>query len=282
MRWLLGAVALSATGCLFSPGGDDAPPPCTAGDSCSTDPRGVEFIGRSTTDMPGAGPIATAVSGTQALQLFDGDGTGNAFDLPFAAVVSGPNLAVDNVAGPMVTMRGLGAGSGDLAILNPPDRAPYGDDTLTSEPIFAAAFVPAGREMVPPGMDLAFATSNELFVVALTDEAGERLIDDSMQLSLAGSDRVSWDAFEIPNSTPGSYPLVVTPGDGVAHDLDLEIVDHVDAIAVQPGTPDRIYANGEATICFTATAAGRYVVGVDWTFTTASARTGPRTTARSC
>ncbi len=258
-------------------GGDRADGVCPAGETCSpATPDGLLFVGRNPTDQIAlSGPLATVIGGTQDVELEFNDATLGAFDLAYTAKVDAPTgVNIDATSGSTVTVTGTGTDANYVRIVDPNGEL-YDRKQMTGASIDTVSLVPAAVETIPSGMDISFATSNEKFVVALTGrvedsvlgEIEERLIDDSMQLTLAGSLRVGWDAFTMPSATAGVYSLAVSSGDYSGPPLDLVIVDHIDALAAQPDAPGSIAQNESVIVCFTASSSGRYVAGLDWAFT---------------
>ncbi len=258
-------------------GGDRANGVCPAGETCSpATPNGLLFVGRNPSDeIALSGPLATVIGGTQDVQLEFNDATLGAFDLAYTAVVDAPTgVNIDTTSGSTVTITGTGTDANYVRIVDPSGEL-YDRKQMTGASIDTVALVPAGPETIPTGMDVSFATSNEKFVVALTGrvedsvlgEIEERLVDDSMQLTLAGSLRVGWDAFSMPGAGAGVYSLGVSSGDYSGQPLDLVIVDHIDSLTVQPDAPTTVAQNESVVVCFTASSSGRYVAGLDWEFT---------------
>src|SRR5579862_8759762 len=72
---------------------------CPAGETCSpATPNGLLFIGRNPSgEQLIAGPGATAIGGTQDIQLDYADDAEGAFDLTYSALVDAPiGVAVDH------------------------------------------------------------------------------------------------------------------------------------------------------------------------------------------
>ncbi len=258
-------------------GGDRANGGCPAGETCSAaTPNGLLFIGRNPSDQLNlSGPLATVIGGTQDVQLDFNDDALGAFDLPYTAKVDAPTgVNIDATSGSTVTITGTGTDANYVRIVDPNGEL-YDRKQMTGASIDTVALLPAAVETIPSGMDISFATSNEKYVVALTGrvedsvlgEIEERLVDDSMQLTLAGSLRVGWDAFSMPGATAGVYSLDVSSGDYSGQPVGLVIVDHIDSLAVQSDAPTTVAQNGSVIVCFTASSSGRYVAGLDWSFT---------------
>ncbi|HEY5926314.1 MAG TPA: hypothetical protein VIV11_31730 [Kofleriaceae bacterium] len=249
---------------------------CPAGETCSDlTPTGLDFIGnRLIGELLLSGPRPTAIGGTQAVALeYDrGDGVDVALDLPFTADDDGGiGVKVDSTTGSQVIVRGAGSRTNYLRILDS-DGFLMDRKELTGAALETIELVPADFENVPAGLEIAFATGPRQFGIALYGDVQtssgprlERLIDTSMELSLAGSTREAWDTLEI-NATAGTSTLSVTAGDKPAATMDFIVVDHADSVAVQAGEPSTIAPNTSESICFTALSGGRYVAGLTWTY----------------
>ena len=93
----------------------------------------------------------------------------------------------------------------------------------------------------------------------------ERIIDTSMELTLAGSTRRAWDMLRI-DLPVGAYPLAVTAGDKPTNNLEVVVVDHADSLVPFANQPTTIAPNTSRNLCFEALAGTRYIVGLTWTF----------------
>jgi hypothetical protein len=249
---------------------------CPAGETCSdATPGGLDFIGnRLVGELLLSGPRATAVGGTQAIALeYDrGDGVDVALDLPFTADDDGGNgVRVDSISGSQVIVRGAGSRTNYLRILDS-DGLLMDRKELTGAALTRMELVTADFESVPADKELAFAPGLRRFGIALYGDVqtssgprSERLIDSSMQVTLAGAERKAWDTFEI-NAGSGTLPLAVTAGDKPAAQLDFVVAGTADSVAVMAGAPSTIAPNSSTSVCFEANAAGRYIAGLTWTF----------------
>jgi hypothetical protein len=267
---------------------------CPAGEVCSpATPNGLHFIGQALIDdVLVSGPAATAIGGTQdvALQYDRGDGILIALDLPYTADDDGGiGVKVDHSSGSVVTVRGMKSRTNYLRILDPATDELYDRKELTAAALDTIQLVPTDFETVPAGTDLAWNAGAVKLGVALfgavqesTGPEEERLVDTSMTLSLGGASRKAWDEIELA-ATPGTYPLTVTAGDKPAADLDVVVVDHADAITAQDASPT-IPPGGSASLCFTASANSRYIVGLSWSFLVdgTSESHGDGSVARNC
>lgn len=269
-RWLLPLLAACTAEKL-----DDRIPPCPVGEHCSTStPNGLRFTGEEITGVFESnidGPPATAIGGTQAvvLDVLQSDRGSHPMDLPYVADDDGAQgIGVEHVAGNVVTVRGVGIGSNFLRVLDP-DRALYDRKRLAAAAIAAITLTPTSSTLtIPAGASLAWTTDQTAGAgigVALSAASSERLVDDSMQLELEGGERIEWDQIRLPNAAVGTYSLAVTAGDLPRISLPIVYVDHADAVSpIQaPATvaPDTFFE-----VCFAPTAAGRFIVGLKWTF----------------
>lgn len=250
---------------------------CPAGETCSAaTPNGLQFVGASLSDeLLFEGPAPTAIGGTQDIELEYDPGTGEQvpLDLPYQADDDGGlGVRIDHTTGPVVTVRGVESRSNYLRILDASDGTLFDRKELTGAAIDAIALVATDYEMIPDGAQLAWATGDQKIGVALTgavQEANgpkeERIVDSSMQLALAGAEQPAWDELHLPAATAGTYAIAVTAGDRPTASVPLVVVDHADSVApLSP--PPGIAPNGGAMVCFQATAGGRYVVGLTWSY----------------
>jgi hypothetical protein len=250
---------------------------CPAGEVCSpATPNGLHFIGRALVDdLLLTGPAPTAVGGTQdvALQYDRGDGILIALDQPWNADDDGGiGVKVDHTSGSIVTVRGAGSRTNYLRIVDAGDGTLFDRKQLTGASIDTIALVPADFESIPVGSELVWATGDQELGIALYGQVqespgpqSERVVDDSMQASLAGAERTAWDTLHLPSATVGSHAISVTAGDKPTATIDLAVVDHADAlVALSP--PATIKPNTSTSVCFAANSQSRYIVGLAWSF----------------
>ncbi|HUJ62506.1 MAG TPA: hypothetical protein VLX92_28590 [Kofleriaceae bacterium] len=249
---------------------------CPAGEVCSpATPDGLYFVGRPIAgDIELSGPAPTAIGGTQAVELeWDDGGATVAFGLPYAADDDGGiGVKVDHTSGAVVTLDGVGSRTNYLRITDPSDGSLYDRKEMTGAAIDHVELATTDFETVPDGLQLAWVAGPQQIGVALFGQVqedlgpvDERIVDDSMQLQLDGAQPDSWDMLDLANAAPGSYTVSVVAG-GASSTLDLEIVAGPDAVgAMDP--PASIPPQGEAELCFAATAGARYVAGLTWTYT---------------
>lgn len=249
---------------------------CPAGETCSDlTPRGLQFIGASISgDSNLSGPSPTAIGGTQDIQL-KYDPTADFYqplDLGYTADDDGGNgVKVDHTAGSVVSVRGMGSRTNYLRISDASTGELFDRKELTGAAIESVSIVPNTTEIVPLGLDVAFAAGNVRLAVALSgavqETSGpqqERLIDQSMQLVLAGSTQRAWDALEMSSATVGTYGLSVTAGNRPTANLDVVVVDHLDSLVADDSNETTLAPNESALICFDGIAGGRYVAGLTW------------------
>jgi hypothetical protein len=273
-RLLLASLSLPLVACYA--GERRATGECPAGETCSdTTPTGLDFIGNHlVNDLLLSGPRATAVGGTQvvALEYDRGDGVDVALDVPYTADDDGGlGVHVESTSGSQVTIRGAGSGKNYLRILDA-DGLLMDRKELAGAALTRMELVSNDYETVSEGTPIAFAVGERELGVALYGDVqhssgpiAERLVDTSMQLALAGAEKLAWDTLRI-DAPVGTYTLDVTAGDKPAAPLDVVVVDHADTVAALANTPTTIMPNGSTSVCFEAKASGRHVIGLDWTF----------------
>lgn len=288
----LALLALSLAACY---GGERANSgECPAGETCSpATPSGLDFVGNKlANEILLSGPRATAVGGTQvvALQYNRGDGVYVALDVPYTADDDGARgIKVDGTSGSQVTVRGVDSRSNYLRILDE-DGLLMDRKELTGASLTSMELVPTDYESIPAGTPIAFAPGSRKIGVALYGDVqkssgpvSERIIDTSMQVQLAGAQRMGWDTFEV-NASVGTHAVAVTAGDKPTASLDFVVVDDADSvIALNP--PASMMPNGSATVCFQATAGNRYIAGLSWAFQIDGGATktqGDGTLTRNC
>lgn len=253
---------------------------CPAGEICSpATPMGLHFIGRPVADelfSNSFGPLATAIGGTQEIELeYDpGDGRRIALDLPYEADDDGGlGVTVAAVNGPVVTVRGVASRTNYLRIVEPGTDELYDRHELAGAAISSMRLVGTELERLPTARpEIVWATGDQEVAVALVGEVQDgnapelqRLVDTSMELSLPGATRVGWDTLRVANGLAGVHTLNVTAGDKPTASLTVEFVTGADAIELLGDAPT-IVAGSSATVCFAAFNADRYVYGLTWEF----------------
>lgn len=242
---------------------------CPAGETCSPEtPSGLQFIGSS---LLGAfvvgGPLATAIGGTQEIELDIEAAIGVYVPLNLAYTVDddgGAGVRFDHQNGNIVTVRGAGSSSNYLRILDATTGDLFDRKMLTGSQITTIALVPATLDEIPSAMPIAFAAGQADVGVELLDSTGARLVDTSMVATLDGATQRAWDTLELANASAGDFALSVTAGDASTAQLTVSVVDGADAMTeIDPAST---IAPGD-DICFAATNAGRFVAGLAWSFT---------------
>jgi hypothetical protein len=252
---------------------------CPAGETCSPlTPDGLEFVGADMTDDLGlSGPSPTAIGGTQDIELEYNRNGGAlmALDLPFAADDDGGNgVKVDHVAGSIVTVRGTGSRTNYLRITDATTDELFDRKELTGAAIDSIKLVSDTSDSPPIDRELAWLAGNVEVGVALygqVQESGgptdERIVDQSMQLTLAGATQRAWDLVQLPAANAGTYGLAVTAGDKPTANLDIVVVDHIDTLVADPANASTVLPQGIAFTCFDGLANDRFVAGLTWHFT---------------
>ncbi|MBA3453820.1 MAG: hypothetical protein H0T42_12065 [Deltaproteobacteria bacterium] len=161
-----------------------------------------------------------------------------------------------------------------LRIVEPTFAELYDRYELAAAAIQSIELIGTDYETLPPGNpDIVWATGEQEIAVALRGEVQsgnspslERLVDTSMQLSMAATERRAWDRLRMPNATVGTYALTVTAGDRPAANMNVEIVAGADSMLLLGSASPSVAANGSTSICFAAMNGQRYVYGLTWTF----------------
>jgi hypothetical protein len=252
---------------------------CPAGETCSSlTPDGLAFVGADMTDdLALSGPAPTAIGGTQDIKLEYNRNGGAllALDLPFEADDDGGNgVKVDHVAGSVVSVRGTASRTNYLRITDAGTGELFDRKELTGAAIDSMELVPNTFDLPPADRELAWLAGDVAVGVALrgqVQESGgpsdERIVDQSMQLTLAGATQRAWDLVQLPAANAGTYSLAVTAGDKPTANLDIVIVDHIDTLVADPSNAATVLPQGVATICFDGLASERFVAGLTWHFT---------------
>lgn len=247
---------------------------CPDDEFCSGDtPRGLHFEGATLGDsFIDLGPHPTLAGGTQDIRLtYDrGDGVLRPLDRPYLADDDGAaGVKVERTTGPVVTLRGVADRSNYLRITGL-DGALYDRKQLHGATLSEIRVLPTKSEQLT-SFDVVFAPGGRDVTVALFGEtsgaASARAIDQSMDLSFWGATRLSWDTLRLPSLAVGRHPLAITVGDRPPASLDVEVVAAADDIVARP-VEQPLLAGRVTSVCFSARAASRHIVGLAWTFTT--------------
>ena len=249
---------------------------CPAGETCSPEtPAGLQFIG---TSLLGGfvvdGPLATAIGGTQEIQLDEEPALAvyTPFELAYTVDDDGGlGVRFDHQNQNVVTVRGVASRSNYLRILDPTTNELFDRKMVDAAQIDSITLVPVTADTVPAGMPIAWATGRVDVGIALSGQvqessgpSEERLVDTSMVATLDGATQRGWDALELANASAGTYALSVTAGNLAATSLGVDVVEAPDALAAIDPQPT-IEAGND--VCFAATNAGRFVAGLAWSFT---------------
>lgn len=241
---------------------------CPTGEVCSPEtPGGLQFIGSSLIgSFVVGGPLATAVGGTQEVQIDTEPALGVYVPFGLAFTVDddgGTGVRFDHQSGNVVTVRGVAATSNYLRILDPSNAELFDRKVLDAAQIASISLLPVTADTVPEGMPVVWASGEVDVGIALMSDH-DRLVDTSLVASLDGAVSRAWDMLVLPDANAGSYALSVTAGNLAATALTVDVVDAPDALA--PVDPQPTIAAGD-DVCFAATNAGRFVAGLAWTFT---------------
>jgi hypothetical protein len=249
---------------------------CPAGEVCSPEtPDGLQFIGSSLVgSFVVGGPLATAIGGTQEveLDLEPAIGVYTPFGLSYTVDdQGGAGVRFDQQNGNIVTITGAGSFSNYLRILDPSTNELFDRKQLTGAQIDSISLVPDTLDEIPQGMPIAFAAGDVTVGIALSGQvqtdAGpqeQRLVDTSLVATLDGSTRRAWDTMELPAAAAGTYSLAVTAGNmPQPSQLSIAVVDGADSIVALDPTPT--IAPGD-DVCFAALSDQRFIAGLAWTF----------------
>jgi len=265
---------------------------CPEGETCSdVTPHGLYFVGAELAGQTFSfGPPATARGGTQSITLKyeTADHQLLPLDQPYAAEDDGgAGVAVERTDGPIVTLRGIGAGTNYVRIVDPVDLTLFDRKQFSGGVISTVSLVPGEAEAVATGDAIVFAAGTQQIGVALIGEVQDgstssttRLVDESMELSLPGAVRTKWDVLQL-DATVGQVAVTVTAAQRPAEVLDLEIVAGPDSLVAQePVLP--IVVDQTSLVCFSPHAAGRHVAGLAWAFTSDNGPAGNQFFSRNC
>ena len=252
---------------------------CPDGETCSSaTPEGLDFLGASTIDgIDLAGPLPTAVGGTQQIALAFGGIPVESFDLPYGADDDGgAAVVVTGTQGADVDVRGVATGENYLRIVDSTTGALYDRKMVAAAPATAVTAIPLTGEPSPDG-PFAFAAGDVPFGLALATDVvisdsdfPQRVIDTSLTIDgLPAFDQPTWDSIDV-TLAAGVYPLTITSG-SAALPLQLTVVDHADRVYA-PGS-QTVIAGASSWVCFDAQATTATetlaIYGLSWTFSTA-------------
>jgi hypothetical protein len=254
---------------------------CPAGEVCSPKtPSGLLFIGTELAGelfSPALGPAATAIGGTQEIELqYEGpNGDDIALDLPYDADDDGGlGVEVAGTAGAVVTVRGVGSRENYLRIVDQGTNELFDRHKVAGAAVSMIEAVGTQYEQLPTGRTgIVWALGTQEIGVALSGEVQvgnsptlQRLVDTSMQISLPSAEQVAWDTLRVTNPLVGVHTLLVKAGDKPSAELDIEFVAGADTILVQGDPTPLVPPGGSTMVCFAAMNNSRYVYGLEWQY----------------
>jgi hypothetical protein len=198
------------------------------------------------------------------------------------ATTSDAPLGVSGATPPDVTVLGLASGRAFLRIAEPGTNALFDRVELAVEPIAEVALVPRSAALDADfveqgGSFLLLAGGSDALVAQLRGAGGERLVDESLTLAVAGGGlgvgaRESWDTLRVTGLSAANGTVSVRSGAGSRFDQEVRVVAGLDdirsvrAIGGAASTDEPQSSNREATFCFRATSGGTLVAGATWSF----------------
>ncbi|HEY4056916.1 MAG TPA: hypothetical protein VGM39_09910 [Kofleriaceae bacterium] len=277
-------LSLLAVGCAEPGDRAGANGACPAGETCSDDtPAGLYFLGTSIVGELDGGPKTTAIGGTQEITVETETTVIGDYDpltLPFIADDDGGlGAKVVNHAGAIVSVQGVATRSNYLRILSASTGELYDRTMIDAAEIKDVVLTGELFESIPAYADSVWFIGEQVVGIALMGDVqgshgpeSARLVDTSMTVTAAGSNRSEWDTLHFANAQAGTISVHIAAGDAAPRDLSLEFVDHADAIQLvdSDGVDDTVAtveAGHTGVVCFAATNAGRYIRGATWTFT---------------
>ena len=284
---LVVAMAMAMPACALDDRGDRGddgvtvtypgdPPPstgnCPTGETCSTaTPNGLSFVGAQPVFLNYPNGLITNINHQLAVgghDVIDLQLAGKDLALPFTpASASQSVMAIEGTTASQVTIRSIQAGTAYLRVLDPAG-ALYDRENYASADVGQLLPVPVIETITAIGGGAAhadafvFATGTRTIGIALLDAPNptqHRLIDTSLVLAADGGTQTRWDAIQLANATAGHHAITASIGGTNPRSVDVELVDHADAITA-------IQSSG-AVACFAATAHGAFISGLAWHFT---------------
>jgi hypothetical protein len=256
-------------------------PVCPEGETCASDgPKGLYFAGPGLFDDIGSdgGVEKTALGGTQTIKVLGTKTT--AYEGPFDAAGTDA-VAIDGVAPPDVTVRGVAEGPGFLRILKPGTQELYDRISLeVASAVAQAHVVPADKVLSDRGENVdwaLFAESTVNLAVELRDAENARVVDEGIKIVFSGDateggapELPRWDKFGIKAGNMGTASVKVTTSGGQSFEQTFPVVDALTDIVATPSLNDPkpldpLAVGGQLVRCFRAVAGDRAVVGVPWT-----------------
>lgn len=226
----------------------------------------------------------TALGGTQTFELRRAGrlpgALGPALELPFEATVDeGSGVRIEARQGASITIRGVKAGTSTLRIFHE-DGAPMDELSLVVAEIQHVVLEPRVADQLPRDLlsrfdrAIAWAPGEHTFGVDLYGaDPFFPLGDTSMQLALAGAEHIAPNKLRVPAATVGTSPISVTAGSQAAT-IDFVVVDQADSASLITNSdpaPTSLTTGRLTSLCYQARNAGRYIMGLRWTFTVAGA-----------
>jgi hypothetical protein len=218
----------------------------------------------------------TAVGGTQTFRVhYMGTIPGNLgpeIDVPYTAVAVDDGVRIDDQTGASITIRGAAPGPSTIRFLHE-DGSTIDEIRRWVGEIQQIALEPKVHERLPSALYLqdrplfAWAPGEQVFRV-VPYQGGGRLVDSSMQLALDGAQHTRVDELRARKATAGTYTLSVIAGSRPTI-VDFVVVDRADAISLRTdgeSAPTSLQPGHVTIMCFEARSAGRYLVGLPWTF----------------
>ena len=276
-RLLVALIAISGplAGCV---GGDRASDDgqCPAGEVCSPEtPDGLQFIGSSLVgSFVVGGPLATAIGGTQEveLDLEPALGVYTPFDLTFTVDdQGGAGVRFDHQNGNIVTVRGAGSFSNYLRILDPSTNELFDRKELTGAQSTRSRSSPTtlerSRRACRSRLRPATSSSASRCLARSRVRSGRRNHGSSTRrwsprsMARPGTRGTRWSCR---TRAAGTFTLSVTAGNLQAMQLPLDVVDGADLIVELDPTPDD---RARLTTCaLPRLTRAAYVAGLAWTF----------------
>jgi hypothetical protein len=254
----------AATGCSGS-----------ADDADDEPPHPVEYaIGGQSTfpEWAHAFPPPIAVGGTQRIHVSKYGGDSASRPLQLQASVDGVAVSIDQLETNGFTLHGLQAGQATLTITDGSNPAAVFHLPVIVTHVDTAELVVVDDLLGGP---VVWMTGDQTKIGVSLLQGSDVVVDDSLQISLAGSNRVAWNEVELVFATAGSYPLAVTAAGLPTKVFVVVVVDHVDSVALESGPPMSIHRLGD-DFCFVATTQGKAVAGAPWTFAVTNAAWWPQ------
>jgi hypothetical protein len=239
---------------------------------CSSDtPRGLDFV--ATASYAAGSEVSSqlpriATGGALTLELdVPGPDPASPFVAPFAAT-GGDAITVVATAPPQVTVRGVGAGTGLLRIVDPASGALYDRTALEVADLDQLELGPADLlgAWARSGGFAVWAGADVPLSLWLRSADGAQLVDGAT--AIGGGRQLAWNRVVV-NVPRGAGALDVAAAGTRLHP-SFEAVDSVDDIvAAGPpfwALPEKVAAGTQLLYCFQARNRGRYVAGAPLQF----------------